>query len=107
MKKLSTMEIVILSAALIFIPFVTRAALEEAKLIEGVVQAVEGNKISVIANSANDQRSNIIDFQIQPRTDFQGVVKEDLKEGDRVKIGYYQADHVYVAESVANAQEIH
>lgn len=99
------MEIVILSAALIFIPFVTRAALEEAKVVEGVVQAVEDNKISVIANSGDNQHSNIIDFQIQPKTNFQGIAKADLKEGDKVKVGYYQADQVYVAESVANAQE--
>ncbi|MBL8012955.1 MAG: hypothetical protein JNN05_03830 [Candidatus Omnitrophica bacterium] len=104
MKKLSTMEIVILSAALIFIPFVTRAALEEGKVITGVVQAVENARILLIAQPTNNTPSNIMDFQIQPRTNFQGFSKSDLKVGDRVKIGYFETGQGYIADSVINTR---
>lgn len=104
MKNLSLMEIVVLSAALICIPLVTRAALDESKVIEGIVQAVGDNKISVIAQSMDDQQSNVIDFQVQPETSFEGVVKDQIKEGDKVKVGFSQNEQAYIAESVMVAQ---
>ena len=103
MNNLSLMEIMVLSAALICIPLVTRAALEESKVIEGIVQVVQENKI-VIAQSGDDKNSNTIDFQTQPGTTFEGVSKTDIKEGDKLRVGYHEDHDVYMADTVTHVK---
>ena len=104
MKKRSILETVVLSAALIFIPLVTRAALEESKVIEGVVKAVSDSKITLTVQSIGKSQTNDIDLQTLADTKFEGVNKTEIKEGDKLKIEYHQDLDSFTADSVKNAE---
>lgn len=102
MKKHSMVETVVLSAALIFIPLVTRAALEESKVIEGVVKAVTDSKITLIVPSEDNIQTNEIDLQTLSDTKFDGVNKDDIKEGDAIRVEYHQDMDALTADTVKN-----
>lgn len=104
MKKSSFLETVVLSVALILIPLVTRAALEESKIVEGVVKAVSESKITLTTQSIDSKQTNEIDVQTLSDTKFDGLKKAELKEGDKIRVQYHQDLESLTADIVTIAQ---
>ena len=106
MRKRSMVETVVLSAALILIPLVTRAALEESKIVVGVVKAISDSKITITTPSVDTNQMNELDVQTQADTKFDGLSRAEIKEGDRLKIEYHQDLDKIMADTVTNDKEI-
>ena len=102
MRKRPIFETVVLSAALVFIPLVTRAALYgDSKIVAGIVKAVSDDSITVTENAADGSQGNDITLQAQSATQYPDIQLKDLKEGDRIRVEYHEDQNLKVADSVA------
>jgi capsid protein len=102
MRKRPIFETVVLSAALVFIPLVTRAALYgDSKVVAGIVKAVSGDSVTVTENAADGSQGNDITIQAQSATQYPDVQLKDLKEGDRIRVEYHEDQNLKVADSIA------
>ncbi|MBP6343105.1 MAG: hypothetical protein KA403_04155 [Candidatus Omnitrophica bacterium] len=102
MRKRPILETVVLSAALVFIPLVTRAALYgDSKIVAGIVKAVSDDSITVTENAADGSQGNDITLQAQSATQYPDIQLKDLKEGDRIRVEYHEDQNLKVADSVA------
>ena len=99
------LETVVLSAALVLIPLVTRAALYgDAKFIEGVIKTVANDTVTVSAQSADGKQISEIDIHSKPETQYRDMQFTDLKEGDRIKVEYHEDQDIKTADSIAKVQ---
>ena len=106
MKKRSMLETVVLSAALVFIPLITRAALnEDSKVIEGIIKAVANDTVTVIAQSTGGNQISEVDIHAKPETKYQDVTLADLKEGDRIKVEYHEDNNLKAADTIIKVQQ--
>ena len=101
MKKRSILDTVVLSAALVFIPLITRAALnEDSKVIQGIVKAVADNAVTVVVQSTDGKQISEVDIHANPETKYQDVTLKDLKEGDQLKVAYHDDEQVKIADMI-------
>ena len=106
MNKRSMLDTVVLSAALVFIPLITRAALhEDSKVIQGIVKAVADDAVTVVVQSVDGQQISEIDIHANPETKYQDVTLKDLKEGDHLKVAYHEDDKSKTADMITKIPE--
>lgn len=102
MRKRPILETVVLSAALVFIPLVTRAALYgDSKIVAGIVKAVSGDSVTVTENAADGAKASEVTFQAQSATQYPDIQLKDLKEGDRIRVEYHEDQNLKVADTIA------
>lgn len=105
MNKPSFLETFVLSAALVFIPLITRAALyENSKVIEGIVKAVSENTITLSAQSPDGGVTEDIAVSAGDDTKFEDVTLTNLKEGDQIRVQYHEDQDIKTAETVSKVQ---
>jgi capsid protein len=105
MNKPSILETVVLSAALVCIPLITRAALyEDSKFVEGIVKAVSQNTITLTAKSPDGVGEKDVAIEAQDKTTYQDVNLAELKQGDRIRVEYHDNQDLKTADSITKIQ---
>ncbi len=105
MRKRSFLDTVVLSAALVFIPLLTHAALyEDSKFVEGIVKAVSEGTITLTTPSTDGIASQEVAIKAKDDTAYEDVQLAELKEGDRIRVEYHEDQDVKTADSIAKVQ---
>ncbi len=101
MNKRSILDTVVLSAALVLIPWIARTAFsEDSQVIQGIVKAIADNTVTVVTQSVDGNQMSEIDIQAKPETQYQDTILSDIKEGDQIKVAFHKDDQLNAADMI-------